>query len=227
MDILVRQAFCRKSGETGMTDFTGVLFDEDFLYSNIRDFAKEKDLLQTQASLPFAVARHRGQFRDSRDNVPYIVHPMQIAFHAIALGLWEDDLLATCLLHDVCEDCGVSYVELPAGERVMKAVELLTKTWEHGKESPKDEKAYYQAISEDPIASMVKLLDRCNNVSSMAGAFSTKRIERYMEETRIYYEPLVKKMLADYPQYTRQILAASYQICSVAQALERMLKNGS
>ncbi len=207
-----------------MTDYSGVFYDEDYLYSYINDFAREKELLQTQAALPFASARHSGQFRDSRENIPYIVHPMQMALHAIALGLVEDDLLAACLLHDVCEDCGVSYIELPAGERVMKAVRLLTKEWEPHTQSDADEEAYYSAISLDPTAAMVKLLDRCNNICSMANAFSAKRIEKYLAETEKYYRPLIEKMLADYPHYKNQIMAVSYQMCSMVAAFERMLK---
>ena len=223
MDILVRQAFCRKSGETGMTDFTGVLFDEDFLYSNIRDFAKEKDLLQTQASLPFAVARHRGQFRDSRDNVPYIVHPMQIAFHAIALGLWEDDLLATCLLHDVCEDCGVEVEDLPVNEETREAVRLLTKNKEVTRASEEGLKAYYDEISKNRIASIVKLLDRCNNISGMAAGFTEKRMAQYIQETEKYIYPMIQKTSDNFPEYAKQIFLIKYHMTSVIEAIRHDL----
>ena len=209
-----------------MMDYTDVLFDTDFLYGFIRDFATANSLSQTLAALPFAAARHGGQYRDSKENVPYIVHPMQIAFHAIALGLVEDDLLAVCLLHDVCEDCGVSYIELPAGERVMKAVKLLTKEWDHDSKTDEDEQRYYDDIASDPTAAMVKLLDRCNNVSSMASAFSKKRIEKYVNETERFYIPLIRSMLNDYPQYRNQIMAVSYQIGSIMAVYERMLKSG-
>jgi GTP pyrophosphokinase len=54
-----------------------------------------------------------------------------VASRAASLGLEEDELLAAALLHDVCEDCGVTPEELPAGERVQQIVKLLTKTYPH------------------------------------------------------------------------------------------------
>ncbi|MBR6315485.1 MAG: HD domain-containing protein [Lachnospiraceae bacterium] len=226
-----------------MVDFSGILFDEEYLYDFIRDFAEKKSFTQTLVSLPFAAARHKGQYRDNKVNIPYIIHPMQMAFHAIALGLHEDELLATALLHDVCEDCGVDVTALPVSRRIQKAVGLLTKDWQiPGREEEErgpnliideevskqvKEQQYYEAIATDPIAAMVKLLDRCNNVSSMAAGFSGRRIERYLKETETFYQPLISGMLEDFPQYRLQIQALCYQIYSVGEALERMLRSGT
>ena len=54
---------------------------------------------------------HEGQQRKSGE--PYIVHPLTMACNALALGIRDDKVVATILLHDVCEDCDVSLKELP------------------------------------------------------------------------------------------------------------------
>lgn len=54
----------------------------------------------------FAARAHDGALRKGT-NIPYIVHPAEVA--AIAATLTDDpEILAAALLHDVMEDCGVS-----------------------------------------------------------------------------------------------------------------------
>lgn len=207
-----------------MTEFPKLLFDEEALYQSIKEYATGHDLQETLASLPFAAGRHKGQLRDYKENIPYFIHPLQITRHAISLGLCDDGLLAACLLHDVCEDCGVSYEELPVSHSTRQVVRLLTKEWDSNSRSEALEERYYEAIAQNPTAAMVKLLDRCNNICSMAQGFSSTRIARYLKETEHYYEPLVKQMLTSYPQYELQIYAVVYQMHSVYHALFRMLQ---
>ena len=60
---------------------------------------------------------------------PYIVHPMEAA--AIAASLTQDEeIIAAAMLHDVMEDCGVSFGELRErfGERVASLVEAESQT---------------------------------------------------------------------------------------------------
>ena len=55
----------------------------------------------------FAAHAHDGATRKG-SGMPYIVHPMEVA--AIAASLTDDEaLIAAAVLHDVMEDCGVSY----------------------------------------------------------------------------------------------------------------------
>ena len=141
------------------------LFNEERMYTYVKTYAGVKDLFQTSKVLPYARELHKGQVRKGKDKVPYIYHPLLIACHALSLGLDDDDMISAALLHDICEDCGVAVEELPVNDATKEAVKLLTKTAETDKEQ------YYHQISQNPIATMVKLLDRCNNVSGMAVAF--------------------------------------------------------
>ena len=70
----------------------------------------------------FAACAHDGMLRKGT-NVPYIVHPAEVA--AIASTLTDDpEILAAAVLHDVIEDCGVSWQELAQrfGARVAELV---------------------------------------------------------------------------------------------------------
>lgn len=74
----------------------------------------------------FATKAHDGALRKGT-NLPYIVHPAEVA--AIAATLTDDPhILAAALLHDVMEDCGVSEAELAQrfGERVARLVKSET-----------------------------------------------------------------------------------------------------
>ena len=79
----------------------------------------------------------------------------------------DDTVLASVMLHDICEDCGVKPEELPFSDEVREIVRLLTKDPEH-KHDPGYDKEYYDALKKKPKAAIVNALDRCNNVSTMA-----------------------------------------------------------
>ena len=76
------------------------------MYTYIRGFATGAKMSETLKALSFAREKHDGQFRKSGD--PYIVHPLTMACNALSLGIRDDEVIATILLHDVCEDCSVS-----------------------------------------------------------------------------------------------------------------------
>ena len=54
---------------------------------------------------------------------------------------------------------------------------------------------YYNLILTDRAATLTKLIDRCHNVSSMAGVFSKEKLKAYISETRDYVIPLLRKRI--------------------------------
>lgn len=191
------------------------LFNEDRMYTYVKTYAGVKNLYQTSKVLPYARELHKGQVRKGKDNVPYIYHPLLIACHALSLGLDDDNMVSTALLHDVCEDCGVAVEELPVNDITKEAVSLLTKSEENDKEQ------YYLQIFKNPIATMIKLLDRCNNVSGMAAAFSKEKLVKYIKETQKYVYPLLQKAKNEYPMYSNQLFLIKYHMTSVIEAIKR------
>jgi len=199
------------------------LFNEERMYTYIKTYATVKGMSQTIKVLPYARELHNGQVRKGKDKVPYIYHPLLIACHALALGLDDDNLISTALLHDVCEDCGVLAEELPVNEETQNAVMLLTKKKVNSEEKEEVQNAYFKSISENPIATMIKLLDRCNNVSGMATGFSTEKLVEYINETEKWFYPLMQKAKTEYPMYSNQVFLIKYHMTSVLGTLKHRL----
>ncbi len=203
------------------------LFSEARMATYVSAYCNAKKLYGTKRALAFAKEKHTGQYRKpghSEERIPYIYHPLLLTCHALALGLEEDDLLSACLLHDVCEDCGVTPEELPVSGEAREAVRLLTKPESFGK-TEQEYRAYYDGIGGNRIAAMVKLLDRCNNVSSMATSFTDERMAEYIKETREYIHPLMEKARRDYPQYSNQLFLIRYHMNSVLEALRHHMRS--
>ena len=203
------------------------LFSETRMATYVGAYCNAKHLYQTRRALAFAKKKHSGQFRKvghGDERIPYIYHPLLLTCHALALGLEDDDLLSACLLHDVCEDCAVRPEELPVSDAAKEAVRLLTKP-ENLEKTDKDETAYYDGIDGNRIATMVKLLDRCNNIASMATSFSDEKMSEYIIETQKYIHPLMEKARDDYPQYANQLFLIRYHMNSVLEALRHHMRS--
>ena len=203
------------------------LFSETRMATYVGAYCNAKHLYQTKRALAFAKKKHSGQFRKighGDERIPYIYHPLLLTCHALALGMEDDDLLSACLLHDVCEDCAVKPEELPVSEATKEAVRLLTKP-ENFEKTDKDETAYYDGIAGNRIATMVKLLDRCNNIASMATSFSDEKMSEYIIETQKYIHPLMEKARDDYPQYANQLFLIRYHMNSVLEALRHHMRS--
>lgn len=190
------------------------------MYKYIENYANEHDLSLTLHALPFAREKHKGQLRKGPDGQrqPYITHPLQMARHAIAMELTEDNLLAAILLHDVCEDCGVAPQELPVDEEVQEAVCLVTRVDGESKEK------YYSQIRGNRIATLVKLIDRCHNVSQMSLAFSREKLWKYIDETERHILPLLMEVKVQWPEHEQQYFLLEYQISSQLQSIKALLE---
>lgn len=204
-----------------VVDFADPLWEcyiqEEKLYSNIQTYAEKNDWRQTLHSLSFAREKHAGQTRKGDTKIPYIYHPLLVAYHAISLGFDEDDIVATAILHDVCEDCSVAADNLPVNDKIKTAVSLLTKSNE------KSTRQYYGAISQNKIATIVKMLDRCNNVSDMTKGFSREKIRNYIDGTEKYVYPLIQIAKANYPEYAKAIFLIEYHMVSVVTSVKCMV----
>ncbi len=191
-------------------------FSPEKTFAFIRGSATALNHVNTLRALQYAREKHEGQTRKSGE--PYITHPLTMASHALSLGLHDDELVATLLLHDIVEDCGVSPEELPVNEDVRTAVRLLT----HVKPEPLE--PYYRAISENRLASFAKIFDRCHNVSTMAGAFSVEKLRQYVDETKTYSYPLITTTKHRWPEYANVMFVLRYHMHAVTDAVASCLE---
>lgn len=202
-------------------EFHDEMYKIDNMYKQVKYSANALGFQQTLKALPLMEKYHKGQVRKGKDKVPYIAHPLLLACHGLALELKDDNLLAAALLHDVVEDCGVTAEELDVNEEIREVVQLLTFE-RSADESKHDAKVrYYEAIRGNKLAIMVKILDRCNNVSHMAAAFSKQKIADYIDETEEFILPLIDLVKKEYPEYYNAVFLLKYQMLSVMEALKR------
>jgi (p)ppGpp synthase/HD superfamily hydrolase len=118
---------------------------------------------------------HFGQF-DKGGN-PYILHPLKVMYY---LKTDDEELQCIALLHDVVEDCGVTYQELREmglSERVIAGIKGMTKL---------PGETYDDAmnrIKSNPDSIKVKLCDLRHNsdIRRLKGVTEKdiKRIEKY------------------------------------------------
>lgn len=198
------------------------IFNAEKMYTYLRGFASGAKMNETIRALTFAREKHEGQLRKSGD--PYIVHPLTMACNALSLGIYDDDVIATILLHDVCEDCDVSLSELPVNEKVKRGVELMTFSVMDGETKEIAKNRYYNMIIQSREATITKIVDRCHNVSSMAGTFSKEKLISYIEETRQYVLPLIRKAKDRYPEDSDRLFALKYHMISVVDSIEATMQ---
>ncbi len=199
------------------------VFSEEHMYTFVKATAAARSLTETLRALPFAKEMHKDQVRKGKDRVPFINHPLTMACHALAMGIADDDILAAILLHDVVEDCGIKPDELPVGDKVKDIVDRVSKAELPGEDRAALNKRYHARIMESPAASLVKVIDRCNNLSMMATSFDREKMITYIVETEAYVYPLMEKLHDEQPQYSSAVFLLKYQMISVMESLKRLL----
>ena len=190
------------------------------MVSFIRHTSRAKGYHDSLKALDFALKAHEGQVR-KRSAIPYIYHPLNLACHCFAMSVDDDQIIATCLLHDVVEDTEYGLDDLPVGEGTKRLISLMT----HEKDdSRRDEilKEYYKGLKSDPKAALIKCVDRCNNLTTMSWGLSRERIYRMIKETEEYIIPLLK-VLKDTPEYNNAYWLLRYQMESTLDIYKRLM----
>lgn len=190
----------------------GTMFDHERMYTYLKGYFAAKGWDDATRALSLARKLHATQHR--KGGQPYVVHPLTIACHAISLGVDSENVLSACLLHDVVEDCGVSVDALPVSRDAKDTIRRLT----HVKPDPLD--SYYRDIAEDSDACLVKLLDRCDNVSTMSGVFTKSKLLSYIDETRRYAPALYRTAKEYWPELSDAMFVLKYHIASVVNSLD-------
>ena len=171
-----------------------------------------KDLVRR--ALEYAEEAHEGQFRQSGE--PFVAHPLETALYLAGLRL-DPSTLAAALLHDVMEDCGVTFEELEKrfGNEIATLVDGVTKmTKEELKSeelkseelrqemraSSEDDAAQAASVrkmllsmAEDVRVVLIKLADRMHNMRTLK-ALPEKRRQAIASETLEIYAPLAHRL---------------------------------
>jgi len=142
-----------------------------------------------EKALDFAYQAHKGQTR--KDGVtPYIVHPIEVMRLLQEAGVTDEEQLATALLHDTKEDCGITYGELQSifGTAVATRVDKLSKPVDV------DKATYIKALATHGCDNViiVKAADRIVNVRDYMNSGDTKYAWKYLNKADFVFEALEK-----------------------------------
>ena len=203
-----------------------VNYDADRMFTFVKGRAQLYCLPQTLAVLDMLRKVHGSGTRWSRygfDTV-YTVHPLTLACHALAMKIHDDDVLAAALAHDMAEDSEdpkLAPEDLPVNARVREAVRLVSKNT-YDRSRPDWEEKYYREIGKNPLACLVKCLDRCNNLAGMADGFGREWMVRYTEETERYY-PALLDVVKKVPEWNDAWWLLRYQMMTMLETFKRIL----
>lgn len=171
----------------------------------LRYWTLGKGMLDVTRALAHAESFHTSVRKDGI--TPEFSHQIWICNTLRILPLNDDDMrlaLLAGLYHDTPEDKDMPFIELATkyDARVARIVELLTKV-HRGVKVPAD--TYFAQMVTDPIAAIVKGVDRLHNLSSMHGVFTRAKQESYITETLERHLPMLKKARNLYPEYDAAI----------------------
>jgi GTP pyrophosphokinase len=180
------------------------------LVESVQSYLPEDKATLIEKAYHFAEECHNGQKRMSGG--PYIEHPLQTALFLAELHL-DATTIAAALLHDVIEDCNITYDDLKVrfGEDVAKLVDSVTKLTRMDlalmdKDDPQQASAFQEdrlhaeslrkmlvAMAEDVRVVLIKLADRLHNMRTL-GALALHRRQAIAQETLDIYSPLAHRL---------------------------------
>ncbi|MDP1835296.1 MAG: HD domain-containing protein [Chlamydiales bacterium] len=144
-----------------------------------------KDVHKILDSLSFAAQKHHFQKRKDPENLPYIIHPIGVADHLMAIGGVRDtDVIVAALLHDTVEDTDTTFDEIEKlfGSRVSGFVREVTDDKTLAKQQRKALQ-FQHAPEKTAGAAQIKLADKLNNLTDMAKGppvdWEPERVDEY------------------------------------------------
>lgn len=188
--------------------------DPDKMFTYLKAFMEGANMKESQRALAYVRKKHKGQTR--KDGLPYIVHPLRMACYAASLGIKNDNTMCTILLHDVCEDCGIPYRELPFCEQVQDSVRHVTVT-QFATDRSKDEtkRRYYSELIYSPDACITKGLDKYDNLTDMVFTLSNDAIGKNVAETDVLLLPVLREARNEYPELSNILYTIRTNLRSV------------
>jgi len=173
---------------------------------------KHNDQLLTRA-IEVAAKVHRNQKRKSTD-IPYIVHPFEIAMILQRNGIEDEEVLAAGILHDTLEDGDLKplYLETHFSKRVKELVLQASEELEGREDRPWKERKLHTIETIrglDPEGKLVVCADKLSNGRSMIrdyhelGEGLWNRFNAGYEDQKWYYRELVSALedLKEYPMH--------------------------
>ena len=159
-------------------------------------------------SLDYAIKAHDGQVRESGE--PFVIHPIATAVRLADMRL-DATTIQAALLHDVIEDCGISFQQLEAtfsteiaklvdGVTKLKRLDMISENSAMMKQVATPEatrsaslRKMLVAMAEDVRVVLIKLSDRLHNMQTL-GHLPVPKQQRISRETLDIYSPLAHRL---------------------------------
>lgn len=174
-------------------------YNVEKMYTYLKGYITGAGFTESMKALGYAKEKYEGQFRKD-DAALYIIHPLQMACYAVALGIKDDCIIATILLHDIIEDCSVNYRELPVCDKVKDAVQYMTIEYIEGEDKQVTKTRYFKNLLHNRTALVVKGLDCYMNLRTVVETFEKEKIEKNVKETVNMLLPVLKQGKYKYPE---------------------------
>lgn len=156
------------------------------------------EYLTTLKAFNIASKYHTGMRKDGK--TPEFYHQMSIFSYLRTLHSMMDhpaDTLAVAFTHDTYEDYKDS--ENILKDKVPEIYPYIVRISKirNGEKIPYSQ--YFGEMSECPVTSVVKAVDRIHNLSTMSGVFNVDKMEAYVNEVHEYFLPMIKTARRNFP----------------------------
>ena len=178
------------------------------LMRQVDTYLPDDRVAAVEKSLEYAINAHDGQQRDSGE--PFVVHPIATAVRLADMRL-DTTTIQAALLHDVIEDCGITFDELESefstevaklvdGVTKLKRLDMISENSAMLKQiaTPEATRAaslrkMLVAMAEDVRVVLIKLSDRLHNMQTL-GHLPIPKQQRISRETLDIYSPLAHRL---------------------------------
>lgn len=185
----------------------------------IRNWLHGRNFGMASFALEYASRYHNSKRKDKI--TPEFNHMIIIASYLRTLSdftSYREEAIALAFLHDLCEDYDISFEKVQKDfedeweiqkllyereklvtfniNKMIASLRLLTKKY-NGTVTPPDK--YFKAMENDPIASIVKGVDRIHNFASCGSVFSSTKKKQYIKETVTFILPMLKQSQRNFP----------------------------
>lgn len=198
-------------------------FERTFLF--IEEYSRN-GMPNTHKALYIARNFHAGQIRTSGDS--FLIHPLRVCSYLISIGISDDILCATMLLHEIPRSIGKE-----KGYELLREFEIDEEVIELVWRIPKKEgcKAcelteYYNELKKDWRAIIGRLVNKSHTCTKMA-TFSFQQKKAYIRETREEVVPMCDYAVSRYPEYANQIDIMKHHVTTICNIVEAMIKKQS
>lgn len=147
-------------------------YEEEELRNWLIEYCQVRGYFMAIDALDYASRKHAPYKR--RDGQPFITHPMHVARYNIDAFTMTGEAIpeiyiGASLLHDVCEESGISPEKIPFPQEWQQVVALLTLNYAGAKRIRGKMRAkmlYFKNVSDNIVAEQIKIMDRLHNMKT-------------------------------------------------------------